>query len=349
MTLALYLSRQVGVKIVAVLAGLVALGLSLDMLENSTEILEYHGVAGLGEYALLRAPLVLITILPLGVLFGAALAFLSLAVHNEMVVLRTAGYNTARVLLLLIPLAAICGVAQSYLAARLGPAAEQALVERFPDLFETRAVEKEIWLRDWHAVIRIGRIEADGATLGDISIFQIGASGKLMQRIDAVAAHYSSAGWLLKAVTVQRPDSVEEQVAEMPWMTRLSPAGILGAARRPELVDTGKVRQILAGALPGGGRGTPFYAVQLWRSYSAFVVPMVMFLFGAMASFGHSRSGGGARYVALGLVGGAVFVLTDGVFTSLGEVGAMGAALSAFLAPGLFFVIGLWSIVVIEE
>ena len=349
MTLALYLSRQVGVRIVAVLAGLVALGLSLDMLENSARIVEHYGVAGLGEYALLRAPLVLVTILPLGVLFGAALAFLSLAVRNEMVVLRTAGYNTARVLLLLIPLAAICGVAQSYLAGRLGPAAEQALVERFPDLFKTRAIEEEIWLRDRHSVIRIGRVEADGATLGDISIFRIGAGGKLMQRIDAAAAQYSSAGWLLEAVTVQRPDTVKEQVAEMPWLTRLNPASILGAARRPELVDTGKVRQILAGALPGGGRGTPFYAVQLWRSYSAFVVPMVMFLFGAMASFGHSRSGGGARYVALGLVGGAVFVLTDGVFTSLGEVGAMGAALSAFLAPGLFFAIGLWSIVVIEE
>ena len=349
MTLALYLSRQVGARIMAVLAGLVALGLSLDMLESSTEILDHHGVAGLGEYALLRAPLMLVTILPLGVLFGAALAFLSLAARNEMVVLRTAGYNTVRVLLLLIPLAAICGVAQSYLAARLGPAAEQALAERFPDLFETRAIEDEIWLRDWNAVIRIGRAEADGATLGDISIFQIAASGKLIQRIDAAAAHYSSAGWLLAGVTVQRPDTLEEQVAEMPWMTRLSPASILGAARRPELVDTGKIRQILAGVLPGGGRGTPFYTVQLWRSYSAFVVPMVMFLFGAMASFGLSRSGGGARYVALGLVGGAFFVLTDGVFTSLGEVGAMGAALSAFMAPGLFFAIGLWAIVVIEE
>ena len=140
MTLALYLSRQVGVRIVAVLAGLVALGLSLDMMENSTEILERHGIAGLGEYALLRAPLVLAMILPLGVLFGASLAFLSLAARNEMVVLRTAGYNTVRVLLLLIPLAAICGVAQSYLAAPLGPAAEQALAERFPDLFETRAI-----------------------------------------------------------------------------------------------------------------------------------------------------------------------------------------------------------------
>ncbi|MHA1528907.1 MAG: LptF/LptG family permease [Alphaproteobacteria bacterium] len=349
MTLGLYLSRQVGARILAVLAGLVALGLSLDMLENSTRILEHYGIAGLGEYALLRAPLVLIMILPLGVLFGASLAFLSLAARNEMVVLRTAGYNTTRVLLLLIPLAAVCGAAQSHLAARLGPAAEQALVERFPGLFKTRAIEEEIWLRDWHAVIRIGRVEADGATLGDISIFQIGADGKLMQQIDAAAARHSSAGWLLETVTVQRPDTARERVAQMPWLTRLSPAGILGAARRPELVDTGKVRQILAGALPGGGRGTPFYTVQLWRSYSAFAVPMVMFLFGAMASFGLSRSGGGVRFVALGLVGGAVFVLIDGVFTSLGEAGAMGAALSAFLAPGLFFTIGLWSIVVIEE
>jgi len=349
MTLALYLSRLVGARIVAVLAGLVALGLSLDMLENSTKILGRYGIAGLGEYALLRAPLVLLMILPLGILFGASLAFLSLAARSEMVVLRTAGFNTARVLALLIPLAAVFGAAHSHLAGRLGPAAEQALVERFPDLFETRAIEDEIWLRDWHAVIRIGRAEADGATLGDISIFQIGADGKLMQRIDAAVARHSSAGWLLESVVVQRPDTTKEQVAEMPWLTRLSPAGILGAARRPELVDTGTVRQILAGALPGGGRGTPFYTVQLWRSYSAFAVPMVMFLFGAMASFGFSRSGGGARFVALGLVGGAVFVLIDGVFTSLGEAGAMGAALSAFLAPGLFFTIGLWSIVVIEE
>ena len=176
MTLALYLSRQVGVRIVAVLAGLVALGLSLDMLENSARIIEHYGVAGLGEYALLRAPLVLVMIMPLGVLFGAALAFLSLAVRNEMVVLRTAGYNTARVLLLLIPLAAICGVAQSYLAGRLGPAAEQALVERFPDLFKTRAIEEEIWLRDRHdSMVAILAKDSDmGREVGRIASWDVG-------------------------------------------------------------------------------------------------------------------------------------------------------------------------------
>jgi LPS export ABC transporter permease LptG len=348
MTMALYLSRQVGMRILAVLVGFVALGLSLDMMENSAEIVESHGTAALGAYALLRAPLILITILPLGILVGASLAFLSLAVRNEMVVLRSTGYNTARILLLLVPLALIFGAAQSQLDGRFGPAAEQALVERFPDMFKNRKIEDEMWLRDWQTVVRIGQTEEDGAVLYDITIFQLGAVGELLQRIDAESARFSSDGWRLETVTLQRLNVAAEVLENMTWETQLEPAGIFGAARRSELVDIGKVRQILAGEIPGA-RGMPFYSVQHWHSYSAFAVPAVMLLFGAMASFGLNRSGGGARYVAYGLIGGASFVLTDGVFVSLGEAGAMSASLAAFLAPGLFFVIGLWSIVVIEE
>lgn len=348
MTLALYLSRQVATRILAVLAGLLALGLSLDMLENSADIVDNHGAAGLGEYALLRAPRILVTILPLGVLVGAALAFLSLAVRNEMVVLRAAGYNTVRVLMMLLPLAVLLGAVQNQLAARIGPATELALAQRFPELFKSGAIEKEVWLRDGRAVVRVGRAESDGATIGDISIFETGARGALTQRIDARTARYAADGWRLEQVILQRPNELAKRAPEMPWTTRLTPAGILGAARQSDLVDAGEVRQILSGVLPGA-RGTPFYSVRLWRGYAAVIVPLVMILFGAMASFGLSRSGGGIGRVALGLLCGAGFVLTDGVFGSLGEVGAMNAAMAAFLAPGLFFVIGLWSIVVIEE
>ena len=348
MTLALYLSRQVGARILAVLTGLSALGLSLDMLENSTEILETYGMSGLGWYALLRAPLILATILPLGVLVGAALGFLALAVRHEMLVLRAAGYNTARVLLMLLPLALACGVGQSQLSGRLGPAAEQALAIRFPAMFKSKAIDKEVWLRDAKVVIRVGRTAADGATLSDISIFETDVRGALEQRIDAKVARYAGDSWQLEEANVQRPSEAAAELASMPWVTRLTPAGILGAARRPDLIDSGELRQILSGALPAG-RGTPFYSVQLWRGYSAIVMPSVMFIFGAMASFGLNRSGGGLGRVALGLIGGAVFVLVDGVFNSLGEVGALSAVVAAFLAPGLFFVIGLWSIVIIEE
>ena len=134
----------------------------------------------------------------------------------------------------------------------------------------------------------------------------------------------------------------------MTWQTRLNPGSVLAAARRPELVDANEVREVLSGAVPGA-RSTAFYSVQLWRGYAAFLSPVIMLLFAAMASFGLSRSGGGLSFVALGLLGGAAFVLVDGVFSSLGEAGAMNVILAAFLAPGLFLAAGIWSIVVIEE
>ena len=156
-TMAFYLSRQLGGRIVAVLFGLLSLGLSFDLLENAAKVLEGESTLGLAEYALLRLPLILLAVLPLGVLVGAALGFLALAARNEMVMVRAAGYNTLRVMVMLVPLAILCGVTQSQLASRVGPAAEQMLVERFPALFETEAIERELWLRDWQAVIRVGR------------------------------------------------------------------------------------------------------------------------------------------------------------------------------------------------
>ncbi len=348
MTIGLYLSRLVGARIVAVLAGFLVLGLTFDIAERSNRIVDDHGLGGLAEYAMLRAPVILLTIMPLGILTGGILAFLTLAARSEMVVVRASGLNTLRAVGLLVPLALAFGVVQNQLATRVGPAAEQALVERFPGLFESPAIEEEVWLRHWEAVVRIGGATADGTSLRDVSIFETAPSGALVRRMDAERARYTGDAWRLMDVTVQRAGQGPETLTDMIWHTRLTPAGILGAARRPELVAAEDVRRILAGEKPAA-RGTPYYLVQLWRSYAALAVPTVMMLFAALGSFGLARSGGGARYITLGVALGAGFVLVDGVFTSLGQVGAMRAALAAFVAPAVFLVAGIWTIIVIEE
>lgn len=348
MTVALYVSRLVASRIVAVLLAFASLALGIDMLENATEIIDQYGVEQLGLYALLRLPLIVLAILPIGTLTGAALAFLTLAMRSEMTVLRGSGMNTLRILLLLVPLALTIGIAQNLLASWAGPAAERALSLRFPRVAEGPDLDRELWLRDWRAVIRIGRAEPGAAVLSDLTIFQLDDLGRLTRRIDAATARYGRDGWRLRSVTRVSVGLQPETLPELLWQSRLTPAGILAVARRSELVDAGEVRDILAGTVPGG-RGTPFYAVQLWRGYAFLLEPLVMFLFAALASFGLTRSGGGSRYVALGLVGGTVFILVDGVFGSLGEVGAMGPALAAFLAPVLFLLIGLWSVMVVEE
>jgi lipopolysaccharide export system permease protein len=348
MTLAVYISKLVAARVLAVVLSLSALALGLDMLENSTEIVERYGSDQLGSYAVLRLPLVLVAVLPISTLIGAALAFLTLALRSEMTVLRGAGTNTLRVLAMLVPLALAFGLIQNVLASWAGPAAERALAEQFPQVAEGRDLDREVWLRDWSAVIRIGRADPGAVTLSDISIFELDERGRLLFRLDADSAGYTDNGWRLAGVVRTGANLQPEKLPELMWRSRLTPAGILSVARRSELVDAGEVRDILAGTVPGG-RGAPFYRVQLWRGYSAFLVPLVMFFFAALASFGLARSGGGGGHVALGLVGGTGFLLVDGVFDSLGEVGAMGPVLAAFVAPVLFLLIGIWSVVLVEE
>jgi lipopolysaccharide export system permease protein len=348
MTLGIYISKLVAARVLAVVLSFSALALGLDMLENSTEIVERYGSDQLGTYAVLRLPLILVAVLPISTLIGAALAFLTLAMRSEMTVMRGSGTNTLRMLAMLVPLALVFGAVQNVLASWAGPAAERTLAEQFPRVAEGRDLDRELWLRDWSAVIRIGRAAPGAAELSDISIFELDDRGRLRYRMDAESAHFNDDVWRLQGITRTGASLQPETLPDMQWTTRLTPAGILSVARRSELVDAGEVREILAGIVPGG-RGAPFYKVQLWRGYSAFLVPLVMFSFAALASFGLARSGGGTGHVALGLIGGTGFLLVDGVFDSLGEVGAMGPVLAAFVAPVMFLLIGIWSVVLAEE
>ncbi len=348
MTLALYLSRSIGFRILAVMLAFLALAITIDLLEHATEILDRYGSGAVGAYAMLRAPHMLLSILPISILIGAVLAFAALALKSEMVVLRAAGFNTLRLVLHLMPLALLLGLLMSQLTGSVGPAAERELGARFPAMFESPKTVRDIWLRDRTGVVRIGEARDGGADLRTVSIFETDDNGTLLRRIDADRAAAANGGWRLTGVRLQDQNGSRKTVEEMPWQTPLTPIGVLTAAQRPELVGTAEIRQVLAGTLPGG-RGTPFYTVKLWRSYSAYMVPLVMILFATLASFGLSRSGGFARNVAWGFAGGLGFIVFDGIIASLGQAGAIGAVPAAFLAPGLFLVAGLWSIMLAEE
>lgn len=244
----LYLTRVVAVRILAVLLGIAALAVGLDMVENATEVISRHGADKLAEYALLRLPVILLTVLPLCVLIGAVLGFLTMAMRSEMVVLRAAGLNTIRMLALMIPLCLALAVTHNLLASWLAPAAERALAVKFPRLSDAPKLSRELWLRDWGAVIRVGSASAGAATLADITIFELDSSGRLSQRIDAAAARYTEGGWTLSQVHLQLPEPPAQDLAELRWESRLTPAGIMSAARRSEMVDASEVRDILSGA-----------------------------------------------------------------------------------------------------
>lgn len=348
MTLARYLHHQIGARIAAVLAGLLALGLTLDLMENAPEVIERHGVGALTQYAALRAPVLLTFIAPLGILAGAVLAFITLAARNEMVILRASGVSTLALVLRLLPLALVLGLLNGILVGVLAPSAERTLLSRMPEVLGSRGALSEVWLRDVQTVVHIGRASGDGASLDQISIFELDREGALELRLDAARASFLGDGWLLEEVTRQRYPEPAEALPELVWSSRVKPQSVLAAAYRPELVDVREARRVVEGTLPMA-RSAPFYELRIWKDVAAVLVPLVMLLLSAQASFGISRAGGRPGLAALSLAAGAGYVVVDGVSSSLGEIGLLAPPVAALLSPLVFLLVGTWALLVIEE
>lgn len=348
MTAGLYLTRVIAVRIIAVVIGLAALAIAIDLLDNATDVIAQRGSAMLPEYALLRLPLVLIRVLPICMLIGGVLGFLTLALRSELVVLRAAGLNNLRMMLILLPLSLGLGLAQNLLTSWIGPYAERALTLRFPEVSHPPHLDREMWLRDWGAVIRIGSADPGARVLHNLSVFQLDSVGRLDERIDAEKAVAESYGWLLTGVTLNLPKQPPKTLTHYKWKSRLTPAGVISSAQKSDMTDAGQVRQILSGRMPGG-RGIPFYTMRYWTGYATFLTPMVMLVFASLAGYGLARSGGAARNVTIAGAAGIAFILVNGVFNSLGEVGAVSAVWAAFIAPVIFLMLGVWTVMLVEE
>jgi len=348
MRLGLYITRQVGLAIAGAGGVLLVLALGLDLIDTATDLLDLGGFAALARYAALRLPLIAVTVLPIAVLTGGAIAFFALAARSELVVIRAAGINTLRLMLLLAPLSGLIGAGYGYLSDALAARAEQALVRSFPELVGSPTAHL-VWARAPNEIVRIGSAVPSGATLSDVSIFALERNGLIVARTDADGAVFRGDGWeLTGAVTVTGPGRGPGAAVVRHWTTRLRPADVRTLAARPEFVGAQRAAQVLAG-IAYGARGAPFYQTRLWRGYVAMTVPAIMLLFAAAAGFGLTRSGGRGWLAAGGVATGFLFIATDGFLISLGASGAMDPLLAVLTAPALFAGLGLWSIILLEE
>ncbi|MCL5775974.1 LptF/LptG family permease [Limibaculum sp. FT325] len=348
MRLGLYLSRQVGLAVAGTGGVLMVLALGLDLLDTATDLLDLGGFAALARYSALRLPLIGVTVLPIAVLTGGAIAFFALAARSELVVMRAAGLNTLRLLLMLAPLSVLIGIGYGFLSDAIAARAERALVRSFPELVGNPTA-RLVWARAPDEIVRIGSAEASGGVLSDVSIFALDEGGLILSRTDAGGAVYRRDGWeLTGTVTVTGIGAGHSEAAGRVWTTRLRPADVRTLAARPEFVGADRAAQVLAG-IAYGARGAAFYQTRLWRGWIAAAVPTIMLLFAAAAGFGLTRSGGRGWLAAGGVATGFLFIATDGFLISLGASGAMDPLLAVVSAPALFAGLGLWSIILLEE
>lgn len=347
MTLAKYLSKIIGARVLLCWIVLLILALSIDLLSVASGLLETGGPALLAKYAGLRVPMLGSILVPVAVLIGGVVAFLTLSARSELTIIRAAGKSTRGLLLALAPLSLALGIVNFLLLDTFSAWAERGLAELFPIEVSVEAAGAEVWSRDGESVMRARPVAPDGSELAEITIFGLDDRGHYRDRLDAEHAVYVGGGWKLSGVR-RTVGGETEYLGTMRWETRATPSTIFSLSEGQSMVSIDQARAALSGDVLQT-RGSAFYETQIMQGYLAFVVPMVMLALASISAFGSQRMGGGARLAIIAAVLAFLYIVTNGTSASLSAVGAIDPILAAVVPSGFFMLIGLWFLLLQES
>lgn len=352
MTLTLYLSRVVAIRILAALASLTSLVLLIEMLEAIRRML--GGTRGMGTvltYLALRVPLAIDRLLPLAVLLGCTLAFGALARSNEMTILRSAGLSPLRFLRALWPVLLVCGSVNYLFADHWAPSAERAFAAWWQDTMrqgdDDGGTDGPQWLRVGDQIVSVGHIEDEGRRLDAVTRYSRDADGRLTLVARAKTARSDGGDWRLQDETVTHGDG-RKVTRDAIWRHGPSVENMRQLTLPLSRMSGTQARQALRGDWSGTDTAA-HYRIVVQRGYAAFSIPLVMTLLATPALHGDRRAGNLAYGMACSLGLGLAFLVVNGLYLSMGEASAIPAALAVWAAPLSFILLGLAAWLHFEE
>lgn len=375
-----YAARSLLMHLAMTLTGFVAFLLLLDLMNRGDEVVERHGasVLALAKYAALRLPDLASFILPFAVLIASLLMLAKFARNNEIMALKASGLSFYHLLLSLVPAALLVGLlhfvisdqvvprttrilqewdavaqpatpANGTTASTGAPASPSANVPLSPP--SPGAGKSGDWIRDGDAYVQIEAVLAEGKELRGVTIFERQGHAVLNERVMAERAIFDDTGWRL--LNVQRlsladgQDRKAERIAEMPWVTSLTPDHLADLTTDPATLSVAEVWRFVSHP-EVGSRPVDFYETWLLRKIALPLVTIMMILLAAPVAQGLQRHGGLGAGLAVGIGLGFLYFVTDGLLMTLGEMGTISPMIAAWTPTALFAAIGISALLKIE-
>ncbi|TGX55623.1 LPS export ABC transporter permease LptG [Sphingomonas gei] len=346
-TVSLYMGKMFLVRTFAILAGLVLILQSLDLLSESGKIMAYagNGDAEVLRYIGLRTPQIIATFLPFAVLLGTILALSQLNQNSEVIAMKASGLSAHQVLAPL--LLAAFGVAtlsfafNDRIVARATSTLEQWKKVDYGPLPVDRGDRANVWIKDGSNLISVDQIrgKGDAAQLYGISVYE--RSGRSLRAI-LTAKHgvRDGIGW--------RVDGAQRFDVAAGTITPLAPVRIAEGVRPDQFtlssitadgLSFGALREVI-GDLKLAGRPTKALEGSLWHKLSGPLSSVLMPLLGAVAAFGIARSGKLFVRAVIGMALGFLYFVSDNFALAMGNLGAYPPFLAAWAPFLLFLMIG---------
>jgi lipopolysaccharide export system permease protein len=344
-----YMARLFLTRTFAVLAMLVAVLQTLDLLGESGDILAYagNGDAQLWHYVALRAPQIVARFLPFSVLLGTLIMLATLNQNSEIISMKAAGLSAHQILAPL--LAAAMGVAViSYafnerIVARSTARLSAWQAVEYGPLPPDSGIKANPWVRDGNNLVSAAIVAGRGTAvqLRKVEIFNR-INNRLTTIVQAPKGHYDPAakGWVLEnARQFDVARGTERQIGTVRFGRDIRPDQFTLAKVDPDALTFGQLQAAISD-LHDAGRPTAELEGSLWHKLSGPLSALLMPILGSVAAFGLARSGQLFLRAVLGMALGFAYFVADNFSLAMGNLGAYPPFLAAWAPFLLFLLVG---------
>ncbi len=355
-TVTLYMGRMFLGRTIAILAVLVLVLQSLDVLTESGYILAHpgNGNAEVWRYVSLRTPQIIATFLKFAVLLGTIFTLSTLNQNSEIIALKASGLSAHQVLAPLIivslAIAAFSFAFNDRVVSRATATLNRWKKVEYAPLPVDSGDRVNVWVRERDSLIRVEEVRGKGeaARLGNITVFDR-REGMTVSVISSPRARRDGDGWRLEDAS--RFDVASGRRQKLGAIT-------VGQGVRPDQFTLGNIDaegmsfgalQEAIGDLATAGRPTKALEGALWHKISGPLSALLMPLLGAVAAFGVARSGKLFVRAVLGMALGFAYFVADSFALAMGNLGAYPPSLAAWAPFLLFLLIGEFVLVRTEE
>ncbi len=296
--------------------------------------------------AIFRSPAVLLETLPLIIMLGSLITFISLSKSSELIILRASGRSALKILLVPIMITFCIGVLATMVANPLVAVSIKAS-ENFLDEIGLKSrsflsvSEDGIWLReimpDKQAVIKADRTNSTGNLLFNVTLFEFDGEDNLRRRIIAKKGTLKSGQWILEDASIWMPKSTSPinqaffftEVEKLYLKTELTQSQILDSFADPKAINFWFLSSFINKLELSGFsalRHKLFLQTELARPF--FLV--AMFLIGAIFSLRQAKFSQTSILVLLSVSSGFLLFTIKRITESFGGVQEIPIVLAAF-------------------
>ncbi|MBA3677598.1 MAG: LPS export ABC transporter permease LptG [Sphingosinicella sp.] len=354
--IALYMARTFILRSLAVLAALVLVLMTLDLLGESGKILRQpgNGDAQLWQYVSLRIPMLIARFLPFSVLLGTLITLATLNQNSEIVSMKAAGISAHQII---APL-----VLASFLVAAISFAFNERVVTRasatlnaweavdYGPVPPSTGVSSNVWVRHGDNLILARQVSGSGPNtlLRGLTVYHR-TDGILTHLVTAESARPAGDAWHLRNAEIfDVAKNQTRKVALLRGGETIDPNQFTLAKVSPDEQDFATLQRSIRD-LKQSGRPTGALEAGLYHKISGPLSAILMPLLAAVAAFGLARSGQLFVRAVIGMALGFAYFVADNFALAMGNFGAYPPLLAAWGPFALFLLIGETVLIRTEE